>query len=316
MMKKLILLFLLIPTICQASPPARIFTYTTGDLIEASKNTSNEDAIFNYLSTGVDTIKDGVITTDDISASAAIPYSKLSFSNDITATDIATGAIGTTEILDATIAAIDIATGGVESTEILDGTILNIDVNASAGIVDTKLATISTAGKVLGAALNTLSGVPSGAGQIPVANLGTGTPSSSTFLKGDGAWSALSIALSDLPTLTYVGNMIVTDATTDTNVNVGFVPNKVILLAKAVVEVGEDLYWGSYDGTNYYACFYDDAPSTNANIVDTTRMINDWTFGSGVGLTLDLTFSTTNLVFDFTHSGSYTVYLFYIVFGK
>ena len=39
-------------------------------------------------------------------------------------------------------------TGTVTSTMILDGTILNADVNASAGIVDTKLATISTAGKV------------------------------------------------------------------------------------------------------------------------------------------------------------------------
>jgi hypothetical protein len=39
-------------------------------------------------------------------------------------------------------------TGTVTSTMILDGTILNADINASAGIVDTKLATIATAGKV------------------------------------------------------------------------------------------------------------------------------------------------------------------------
>jgi hypothetical protein len=38
--------------------------------------------------------------------------------------------------------------GSVTSTMILDGTILNADINASAGIVDTKLATIATAGKV------------------------------------------------------------------------------------------------------------------------------------------------------------------------
>jgi hypothetical protein len=38
--------------------------------------------------------------------------------------------------------------GSVTSTMILDGTILNVDINASAGIVDTKLATIATAGKV------------------------------------------------------------------------------------------------------------------------------------------------------------------------
>ena len=39
-------------------------------------------------------------------------------------------------------------TGSVTSTMILDGTILNADINAFAAIVDTKLATISTAGKV------------------------------------------------------------------------------------------------------------------------------------------------------------------------
>jgi len=39
-------------------------------------------------------------------------------------------------------------TGTVDSAMILDGTIVNADINASAGIVDTKLATISTASKV------------------------------------------------------------------------------------------------------------------------------------------------------------------------
>ncbi len=36
----------------------------------------------------------------------------------------------------------------VTSASIEDGTIVNIDISASAGIADTKLATISTAGKV------------------------------------------------------------------------------------------------------------------------------------------------------------------------
>jgi hypothetical protein len=38
--------------------------------------------------------------------------------------------------------------GAVTSAKIADGTIVNADINASAAIVDTKLATISTAGKV------------------------------------------------------------------------------------------------------------------------------------------------------------------------
>jgi len=56
-----------------------------------------------------------------------------------------------------------------------NGSIENVNIGASAAIADTKLATISTAGKVLGSALNTFSGIPSGAGLIPSANQDTVT---------------------------------------------------------------------------------------------------------------------------------------------
>ena len=42
----------------------------------------------------------------------------------------------------------------IESAEITDGTIVNADINAAAAIADTKLATISTAGKVADSALS------------------------------------------------------------------------------------------------------------------------------------------------------------------
>jgi hypothetical protein len=58
--------------------------------------------------------------------------------------------------------------GSVTSTMILDGTILNVDINASAGIVDTKLATISTAGKVSGSAIT--SGSINTSGQLQITN--------------------------------------------------------------------------------------------------------------------------------------------------
>ena len=185
-------LILILALFLTAGAPSRTYTYTDKTVIESSEVTANEDNLFRYLQAGVDTladnsvtsakitdatiatadiassaittalIADGTITTTDISSSASIPYSKLLFSNNIVTGDIA------------------------------NGTILNADINASAAIVDTKLATISTAGKVLGSALNTLSGIPSGAGQIPVANLGTGTGSSSNYLRGDGAWTVVS----------------------------------------------------------------------------------------------------------------------------
>lgn len=52
-----------------------------------------------------------------------------------------------------------------------NGNITNANISASATIADTKLAQISTAGKVSGAALTSLSSIPSAAGVIPAANL-------------------------------------------------------------------------------------------------------------------------------------------------
>lgn len=57
-------------------------------------------------------------------------------------------------------------TGTVTSTMILDGTIVNGDINASAGIVDTKLATISTANKVSLTALDIDGGTDIGAALV------------------------------------------------------------------------------------------------------------------------------------------------------
>lgn len=56
-------------------------------------------------------------------------------------------------------------------------------------IADTKLNAITTASKVSGAALYLLGNTPSGAGIVPVANLGTGTPDNTKFLRGDGVWA-------------------------------------------------------------------------------------------------------------------------------
>lgn len=52
-----------------------------------------------------------------------------------------------------------------------NGNIQNANIATNAAIIDAKLATISTAGKVSGAALTSLSSIPSGAGIIPTANL-------------------------------------------------------------------------------------------------------------------------------------------------
>jgi len=117
-------------------------------------------------------------------------------------------------------------TGTVTSGMILDGTILNADINASAGIVDTKLATISTASKVsnsatTAASTNTASAIvardASGdftAGTITAALTGnvtgnlTGTASAATL-------AAAATALATGRTISLTGDVSGTSASFD-----------------------------------------------------------------------------------------------------
>jgi hypothetical protein len=69
---------------------------------------------------------------------------------------------------------------------LVNGNIDNANIKASAGIVDSKLAQLTTAGKVSGVALTSLASIPSGAGVIPIANLATGTPAGNKFVRDDG----------------------------------------------------------------------------------------------------------------------------------
>ncbi len=73
--------------------------------------------------------------------------------------------------------------------------ITNAQVSATAAIAPTKLATITTAGKVTGAALTTLTGVPAGAGILPVANGSTGN---SSYAIGDILYASGATTLSKL----------------------------------------------------------------------------------------------------------------------
>jgi len=71
-----------------------------------------------------------------------------------------------------------VSDGAITSAKIADGAIVNADVNASAAIADTKLATISTAGKVN---VNALSA----------------PGSASVFLAGDGSFTAIDTSQQD-----------------------------------------------------------------------------------------------------------------------
>ena len=69
-------MLLLIPFLIGAAP-SRQKTYTSGETISSSDVTANEDAIFNYLQSGVDTYSAVSITNADISPAANIQTNKI-----------------------------------------------------------------------------------------------------------------------------------------------------------------------------------------------------------------------------------------------
>ena len=85
----------------------------------------------------------GTILDADINASAAIAYSKLAT---LTSGNIVLGSSANVATSTAVTGDVTISNTGV--TAIASGVIVDADINASAAIVDTKLATIATAGKV------------------------------------------------------------------------------------------------------------------------------------------------------------------------
>lgn len=91
--------------------------------------------------------------------------------------------------------------------------IVNNDVASNAAIAGSKLATITTAGKVDGSAINNLANVPSGAGRlpsanlpstIPVANIDTGT-TADKIVKLDGSARIPAVNGSLITSLTISG---------------------------------------------------------------------------------------------------------------
>lgn len=88
---------------------------------------------------------------------------------------IVDGIIVTADLANDAVTNVKIATNAVESTDIKDGEIVDADISSSAAISDAKLAQITTAGKVSGAAITSLASLPAGAGVIPAANLPGGS---------------------------------------------------------------------------------------------------------------------------------------------
>lgn len=170
-MKKILFLILLIAlsTNVNAAPPTRAYTYVSNTNIDPVQNNANENALYSYLQTGVDTYAAGSITGAAISASAQIPYASLSLSSSIVPGDIASGAV-----LLPTGAAFFMLTGSCPSgTTDITSTYSNkfIKINATQGTSSGVILTGTSDSTTLTAAQ---SGLPAHTHTLPAASPNTG----------------------------------------------------------------------------------------------------------------------------------------------
>ena len=195
-----------------AAAPSRTYTYTTGQTIDPSQVTTNEDNLYTYVQAGVDT------------------YATAS----ITAAAIADGAVATGEILDGTIVAADIATDAVATAEILDGTIVAADI--ASGAVDAgDMATTGTIAddKVF---------VADSATAATWRTITNCTDSSGNHLNYTQSTNSFSCGTTSSGASTFIGSLTrdtTTASGTQAVTGVGFQPRVIIFLAAQAGVAGE-----------------------------------------------------------------------------
>lgn len=121
---------------------------------------SNDDAGYSTINEVVDSIDSQLNNSDRLLKSGLTPTTGYTLkwdgsdwiSGTLDSVGITNLAVTTAKINDLAVTTGKIADDAVTSAKIADGSIVNADINSSAGIVDTKLATISTAGKVANSA--------------------------------------------------------------------------------------------------------------------------------------------------------------------
>lgn len=144
----------------------------------------------------------------------------------------------------------------------------NLDTNnlsASAGIVDTQLAQISTASKVSGAALTSLSSIPSGAGDIPGANLGDGAVQ---FIIGNGTTTIDTGIAGDI-TFPYAGTISQVDLLADQTGSI-------------VVDLWKDTY-ANYPPTDADSITASAVPTISSATKSTDSTLTGWTTSVSAG---------------------------------
>lgn len=121
---------------------------------------SNDDAGYSTINEVVDGIDTILNASDRLIKASQTPTASYIITGDgtdwirglVVTNSITDLAVTTGKLNDLAVTTGKIADSAVTSAKIADDTIVNADINSSAGIVDTKLATISTAGKVANSA--------------------------------------------------------------------------------------------------------------------------------------------------------------------
>lgn len=140
----------------------------------------------------------GSVGSSPTVAAGAIGTTKLA-DDAVTAAKIATGAVGTTEIADASVTAAKLAALSVAAANIIDGTITAVKLGADS-VTATQIATDAVgAAEIAAGAVGTAELATDAVTQVKIANAAvgiaeinaTGTASSSTYLRGDGAWATV-----------------------------------------------------------------------------------------------------------------------------
>lgn len=165
-------------------------------------------------------IVDGTIVNADINASAAIDYSKLA---SLTAGNIVLGNASNVATSTAVTGDVTIDSSGV--TAIASGVIVNADINASAAIADTKLGTISTAGKVSGTAIT--SGNISTSGSFATTStvaVGQASAAANTDFDVNGTYAQTVVAVSVLDIDCSTGNYFTKTIAANSTFTVSNVP--------------------------------------------------------------------------------------------
>lgn len=189
-----------------------------------------------------------------------------------------------------------------------NGNITDANIAALAAISDTKLAQITTAGKVSGASLTSLSSIISGAGVIPIANLATGTATGVKFIRDDNTLQPLSFKMGSFT------RDVSSASSTQTVTGVGFTPKRVIFLMALAAGTIPEASIGMDDGTTAQSIAFNGSSNFRAQTFSLVyNQTNNVDFTTGV----IQSFNSDGFVINWVKTGSpsaNTMTIYYLAF--